>query len=230
MPPKNITLRDIAERVSLSRMAVSLALRGLPGVPPQTQERVWTAARELGYQPDPVVKKAMRELRSSYHRRNPVVVALITHGGDDQWMSHTVLRRYAAGIKKRAEDMGFDMQIFARMDGGMRDERLSDILIARGIEHLIVAPLPPDRVGEEIKFAWDRFCSVAIARSLASPALHRVSADHFSSALMAYENIAKRGYRRIGLVSTADDDRRAGAGAADFSWRKRSTDSSGFRP
>lgn len=210
MASSNVTLRDIAERVSLSRMAVSLALRGLPGVPRMTRERVWAVAKELGYRPDPVVQTAMRTLRTSYHKRNPIIVALVTHGANDQWMQHLTLRRYAEGIRKRAEEMGFDLQIFGRHDDGMSDERLSNIMIARGIEHMIVAPLPPTRVGERIQFDWDRFCSVTIARSLESPVLHRVSADHFESARMAYGEIAKRGYRRIGLAMSAEESRRAG--------------------
>lgn len=210
MAQKIVTLRDIAERVSLSRMAVSLALRGLPSVPPKTQERVWAAARELGYRPDPVVKQALRTLRASYHKRNPIVVALVTHGGNDQWRRHSTLRSYAAGIGRRAEEMGFDLQTFERRRDGMRDERLSDIMTARGIRHLIVAPLPEHRVGETIGFAWERFCSVAIARSLLSPELHRVCADHFASALMAYAKIVEKGYRRIGLAIDSEIDRRSG--------------------
>lgn len=43
------TLRDIAEAAGISEAAVSMSLRGLPGVSEQTRQRVTQVAAELGY-------------------------------------------------------------------------------------------------------------------------------------------------------------------------------------
>lgn len=47
--PSRPTLRDIAEATGLSGAAVSMSLRGLPGVSEETRQRVVHAAAELGY-------------------------------------------------------------------------------------------------------------------------------------------------------------------------------------
>ncbi|UOQ56955.1 LacI family transcriptional regulator [Leucobacter allii] len=46
------TMRDVAERVGLSRQLVSIVLRGAPGASEASRERILAAARELGYHPD----------------------------------------------------------------------------------------------------------------------------------------------------------------------------------
>ena len=59
-----VSLRAISEKTGVTRMAVSLALRGKPGVSAATREKVAAAARELGYAPDPEVSKLMAHIRS----------------------------------------------------------------------------------------------------------------------------------------------------------------------
>jgi LacI family transcriptional regulator len=54
------TVMDVAKKVGLSHTAVSLALRGRPGVSLRQQERIRKAADELGYRP----KAAAQMLRS----------------------------------------------------------------------------------------------------------------------------------------------------------------------
>src|SRR5664280_595260 len=48
---KVATLADVAAAVGLSPAAISLALRGKPGVSKATRERVMEASRSLGYRP-----------------------------------------------------------------------------------------------------------------------------------------------------------------------------------
>lgn len=51
-PTARPTMRDVAERVGLSRQLVSIVLRGAPGASDASRERILAAARELGYHPD----------------------------------------------------------------------------------------------------------------------------------------------------------------------------------
>ena len=52
MPLARPTLRDVAEATGLSAAAVSMSLRGLPGVSDETRQRVIEAAADLGYTPN----------------------------------------------------------------------------------------------------------------------------------------------------------------------------------
>ncbi|MFF1542700.1 LacI family DNA-binding transcriptional regulator [Streptomyces sp. NPDC058291] len=51
-PPARITIKDVAARAGVSKGAVSLAFNQRPGLSEATRERIFAAARELGWEPD----------------------------------------------------------------------------------------------------------------------------------------------------------------------------------
>lgn len=58
-------MADVAERVGVSRALVSLVFRGKEGASKKTRERVFEAARELGYRPD-TAAQLLRSRRSRH--------------------------------------------------------------------------------------------------------------------------------------------------------------------
>ncbi|WP_137981402.1 substrate-binding domain-containing protein [Streptomyces violaceusniger] len=50
-PPRRVAIRDVAERAGVSKGAVSLAFNDRPGVSRATRDRIFAAARELGWSP-----------------------------------------------------------------------------------------------------------------------------------------------------------------------------------
>ena len=58
---KQVALRDIAERVGVSRMTVSLALRGDGRIRESTRQAIQAAAQALGYAPNPRLGELMSE-------------------------------------------------------------------------------------------------------------------------------------------------------------------------
>lgn len=71
------TVKDVAKMVGLSHTAVSLTLRGKPGVSLKQQDRIRKAAKELGYQP----KAAAQMLRSD---RTGYLGLILEPGGPEQ--------------------------------------------------------------------------------------------------------------------------------------------------
>ena len=53
MTPTDVTINDVARAAGVSKGLVSLALNGKPGVAVETRDRILSAARELGFTPNP---------------------------------------------------------------------------------------------------------------------------------------------------------------------------------
>ena len=53
---KRVTLQDIADRLSLSRTAVSLAVRDHPRISLATRDKVRALAKKMGYEPDRIAR------------------------------------------------------------------------------------------------------------------------------------------------------------------------------
>jgi DNA-binding LacI/PurR family transcriptional regulator len=63
--PEKVTLRTVAEKVRLAPGTVSLVLNNAPGsgsIPQRTKDRVFAAARELKYQPNPLARALRTQL------------------------------------------------------------------------------------------------------------------------------------------------------------------------
>jgi DNA-binding LacI/PurR family transcriptional regulator len=58
-------MKDVADRVGVSRPLVSLVFRGAPGASAETRARVFQAAEELGYRPD-TTARVLRRHRSQH--------------------------------------------------------------------------------------------------------------------------------------------------------------------
>jgi LacI family transcriptional regulator len=215
MPPTpsvpRVTLRDIARRAGCHFSTVSLALRNRPGLPAATCARVRRVAEEMGYRPDPLLAAL------AVYRRNPAgkyratlawVTNFPTRAG---WREEEIYREYFQGAREQAQALGFRLQEFWRREPGLTAERASRILAARGIEGLVIAPQPTP--AETVTLEWERFSAVTIGYSVVAPALHMVGPNQYRCIKLAVEQLAARGYRRIGLVMRRASDQRV-----DHNW------------
>ena len=75
-----VSLQAIARRAGVSRMAVSLALRGRPGVSPRTRQRVLAVAKRMGYAPDPELGKLMARMRQKISNEVKSCLAYLVPG------------------------------------------------------------------------------------------------------------------------------------------------------
>lgn len=198
---KRVTLRAIAAVAEVSVMTVSLALRDNTQIPLSTRERIKRIATKLEYRPDP----ALSALISYRHERQTVrdysTLAFVTNFPTaNGWEAEVYTRCYYEGASNRAEKLGYRVEPFWLKQPRMSPRRAVQILEARGIKGLLVAPVPAAR--GIIKLEWDRFCAVSLCRNLASPDLNVVDHNHFQSMTLAWREAGKRGYNRIGYAIT----------------------------
>ena len=197
--PRIVTLDDIAKAAGLSRSTVSYALRNNPLASPETRLLVHDLAHKMGYKPNPLVSALMTHRRGSRKVEAQGVIAYLTgFGAGGQWKASPSFRRFFEGAQNRGSEIGFKVEEFALEPGKMSAERMSGILVARGIRGVIVAPLPSHHGAVDL--AWDRFASAAIGYTLASPALHRAAFDHYHGMLLTMEKLASVSGRTIGFA------------------------------
>jgi LacI family transcriptional regulator len=217
MPDSKLeTMRSLGQRLGLSTMTVSRALRNAQGVSPDTRKRVLKAARQSNYRPDPV----LAVLNTYRHRRRRSIsdakIAFLTDfPTPDEWRSVPTFVRYFDGIRKRSHLLGYEVEPFWLGDPELTGRRASQILRGRGINGVIVGPLFHGM--SSLQLDWDLFSTVAVGRSLNSPRVATVSCNHFQSVELAWHEAWRLGYRRIGIVLTvAEDARTVGALKASY--------------
>ena len=195
------TLHDIAREVGVSVMTVSRALRNAPRVAPETRARVQAVAAALGYEPDPDLARLMHRVRSRKTVRFRAVIAVIREEvPQDNLLGPSYQYVPIEAIRQRALGHGYAVEEFWLGREGLTPKRLQKILLARGIEGVIVSPqslqLPCS------KLDYSPFASVAFGYAMREPALHMCAGNMTLGIQTAAEQLTARGYHRIGVAVT----------------------------
>jgi LacI family transcriptional regulator len=202
---RNTTLQDVADRARVHRSTVALALRDHPRIPVKTRERIRALADQLGYRQNPLVAALMKSRRSGGEVKHVTLGFVTNYPTRDGWRpAYHDRPDFFPGAEARARDLGYRLDPFWLAERGMTAERFCDILSARGIHGLIIGRLPPGQ--HTMKLLWERYSCVALGMTLRAPRLHRVTENHFDTALQAMQQCSERGYRRIGFVFTDAND------------------------
>lgn len=202
----NPTLKQIAEKLGLTIAAVSMALRSDPSIPPETRTRVRRTAERLGYRPDPELAKLMSYLRQRRRMRVGSVLGLLTLRPERPLRKgNNFMRRLQQGIVSRANDFGYDTEEFWLGAPDMTPARMRNILVARGVQALIVLDAPTWM--KSLDFDLAPFSAVTISYAIEVP-LHRVCQHQYQEMFLLLRKLAELGYRRPGLALTTDTDQR----------------------
>jgi len=197
----------IADQAGVSRMAVSLALRGSRKISARTTARIREIAEAVGYRPNPMVSALMTQLRMARPSQRPTTIAYLTaFPTRDGWRRSSAMTQILEGATRRAEALGYQFEEWWLRDPGLPQHRIEDILLTRSIHGILVAPLPPG--GAAVQFDWAKFSGATIGYSFGEAALHRASGDEYGGLLLAVRALLQLGYRRLGLALTREEDER----------------------
>ena len=198
-----VTLSDIAHKLNVSHTTVSRALRNDRRISKSLSRRIQQTAQKMGYRPDAMLS-ALAHYRGTT-KAVPIAaeIAWINHYPDpEQLRSIREFDLYWKGAVSEAEMNGYQLEEF-RLDKDMPPRRLERVLLARNSLGILI---PPSRHGEYPDwgdFHWENFYVVRFGQSVLSPRVHQVLADQLNDAVLAYVNILKKGYQRVGMVTTA---------------------------
>ncbi|HKJ90413.1 MAG TPA: LacI family DNA-binding transcriptional regulator [Oceanipulchritudo sp.] len=193
---QRIKLVDIAEAVGLDKSTVSLALRSDQRIKPATRKRVMEAAARMGYKPDPHLSQLMGYLRATNDKTQAACIAYLKlyPSGLEGLDQTPFFKAFEDGAKAEMERLGYRIEVFRLLDYRGNLKRLSDVLINRGIQGLIVSP--PVGITELEEFDWSRFSAITMGYRLRSPRLCRVVCDQLATIRTVMETLSRRGYRR----------------------------------
>lgn len=194
-------MKDIAEKLGVSVMTVSLALRNSPDVSAETGDRVRKMAKALGYKKDPALSSLIA-YRSKL--RLPAFAGTLAYINNYDKPNITkdpeqaIHMRLFAGARERAEELGYKLEEFWLRDPGKTPEQMMRILRARNIRGLLLGP--QQHAGRDCPITWEHFSAVKFGYSLIKPHLHTVCPDQFLAMKMCVEELSDRGYERIGAL------------------------------
>jgi DNA-binding LacI/PurR family transcriptional regulator len=194
----------VAYHAKVSQTAVSLAFRNDPSLPPATRRRILAKAEELGYRPDPVLSSLVAYRQSNRPTHYLATLAWIeTLAKEKRGSDHSA---YLLGARERAEELGFQIEIFEINNSSMPAQRISRIMAPRNMRGALIAPLPTSH--GPLRLDWDNLSAVAIGYTLQAPLIHLVANHHYRSMLMMVEKLRALGYSRIGLAIPGVHDKR----------------------
>ncbi|WOO41789.1 LacI family DNA-binding transcriptional regulator [Rubellicoccus peritrichatus] len=204
---KSPTIRDIAERIGISKSAVSLALRDDPRVASQTRKRVLKAAEQMGYTKNPTLAHLMAELRNSRVTTIKATLAAVNCSPNPDIFEWHTFRDFREGAIQRASQLGYGMDAFWLYEKDMRIERIQQIIRARNISGILFfAANNVDVLHDIYEPLWRSFPAATVGLVKTNPALTCVACDHFQTSKEAVEQALKLGYKRPGLVVAPDLD------------------------
>jgi LacI family transcriptional regulator len=207
------TQSHIAELTGFSRSTVSRALANHPSITVKTKKRVQAAAKKLGYRPDPLISSLTAQIRRSGISRTVSTLGYIT-SFPQQLEEHNHWTEFYHGAREHAHELGYNLDIIWRREPGMTIRKFNKILQSRGIQGVIITPLP-DALGH-IAMDFSRLAAVTVGYPLAKPHIHHCSGWHLQFMALALRKIVRKGYRRIGYTIFPDGDR-----FASFSFSSR---------
>jgi DNA-binding LacI/PurR family transcriptional regulator len=190
------TLRDVAEATGFHITTISKALRGHPSLPSATRDRIRQAAKELGYESNPVLN-ALTRARTGEGSVPPAPRIAFVADFRRVGIAGNLSLAYEGAVEQ-ARLLGHEMLLLtlAGQDGEL--DWIPAFLSQNTVSGLILGP--GTRGLARLPMDWKRLAvAQLLERHLEVPST-LVCSDSVKDAWLAHRKLVERGYRRIGLV------------------------------
>jgi len=185
------TIRDVARESGYSASTVSIVLNNAPlsrYIPADTKDRIHTAARHLGYRPNPLAR-SLRSQRSN-------IVGVMVFDVTDPFCT-PILR----GLENSLYQANYLSLLADAHNELHRFERYLEMLLDRRVEGLIFIA---NWLVTDIKLLADltekQIPTVVAGREFAIEGVSTVSVDNESGASLALEHLYRLGHREIAFL------------------------------
>ncbi|RMG66227.1 MAG: LacI family transcriptional regulator [Bacteroidetes bacterium] len=185
MSRRSTTITDLAKRLGVSASTVSRALRHDPQISQETTRRVWEAARQTGYRPNPFAVGLVK--------RNSGTIGLLISEID-----HIFFATVIDGILSAAEQAGY--QVITCLSHARYSEEKTQIdrLLASHVDGILVCYSSQTEDFSHLQRVLDEEVPLVFfdrnTEDLDAPS---VISDDFQGAELAVEHLIARGRRRV---------------------------------
>jgi len=190
---KTITLQDIANKMGLTKVSISKALRDHPDIADDTRVKVKKMARELGYKPNLVA----RSLTSSKSKTIGLIIPKI---------AHFFFALVIESIYKTAFENGYQVIIGVSMEDEELEKKHLETMMQMRVDGLLVSITEqikdPSRFKEVKQMGIDL---VFFDRGFKNSGFSYLKADDRESAKNGVARLIKDGYTQIAHLAGYDD-------------------------
>ena len=186
-----VRLKDIAQRVGVSVMTVSKALRDEPDVSAATRARIKQLAQQMGYVPD----STAQGLRTRMTKLFGVVISSITN---------PIFARVFFAIEERAHELGYDLLLAHTQNLPDREEFCIRRLLSRRVDGLFISPVY--RLDPEARIYQELLARQTPTVLLGPPApfcksFVSVEIEELIASYTAAQHLLKLGHKRIAYLT-----------------------------
>jgi len=186
-----VRLKDIAERLNVSIMTVSKALRDEPDVSAATKTRIKLLAQQMGYVPD----STAQGLRT---RRTKLFGLVIPS------LANPIFSRIILAVQERAYELGYDVLLAYTLNIPEREEACIRRFLSRRVDGLIISPVY--RIGTEAPIYQELHARQIPTILLGHTApfcsqFANVEADDLQAGYAVTQHFLKLGHQRIAFLS-----------------------------
>jgi LacI family transcriptional regulator len=181
------TIGDVARKAQVSTATVSRVLAGLGRARPETRDRVFEAARELGYRPSGVA----RSLRQRATRTLGLIVTDI---------ENPFFPQLVRSVEDAARDLGYAILLCNAADDPEREAGYLDLLVDRWVDGVVIAA--SSLGGRHREWLADAHLPIVLVNSTDPEiGLPSIASDNRAGGALAVRHLAELGHERFGLIT-----------------------------
>jgi len=187
-------MKDVAERVGVSRTTVSFVLNNIPNsnIPDVTRQRIIQAARELDYAPN---AQALNLVKG-----RTMMIALVVRKTAHQFAADAFLTEVMEGVMQVIEPHHFHLMVHAA-HANDANNTYRELIRMRKVDGLLISsPLVHDA---EVRQLHAEGTPIVLQGAADGNDIPNVDVDNVQGAYAAVQHLLELGHRRIGHISNA---------------------------
>lgn len=190
-PKKDVTIYDIAQKLSLSSATVSRGLKDHPAINKNTRKKIQDAARELGYR--------RNNFASNLRKQKSNTIGIILHELNSNFITSVL-----AGIEKVTTEAGYDLIIAHSSESAQKERTNALNLFHKRVDGLIASlSFDTEDLHHFVPFEEKGIPVIFFDRVEEKTETTKVIIDNYKCGYQATSHLIEQGCKRIVMVTAS---------------------------